>query len=92
MLDPGIGFGKAPEQSLTAIARLSELTSFGLPLLLGASRKRFIDKVSPAPLDQRLGGGEPVGSPVSARMAAAPTAESPGMLVASRVRSSSSRT
>ena len=30
--------------------------SFGLPLLLGASRKRFIDKVSPAPPDRRLGG------------------------------------
>src|SRR5262249_42598089 len=49
VLDPGIGFGKTPEQSLTAIARLPELRSFGLPLLVGASRKRFIDKVSPAP-------------------------------------------
>jgi len=56
VLDPGIGFGKTPEQSLTAIARLSELKSFGLPLLVGASRKRFIDSVSPAPPDQRLGG------------------------------------
>ena len=56
VLDPGIGFGKTPEQSLTAIARLPELKSFGLPLLVGASRKRFIDKVSPAPPDQRLGG------------------------------------
>jgi len=56
VLDPGIGFGKTPEQSLTAIARLSELRSFGLPLLVGASRKRFIDKVSPAPPDRRLGG------------------------------------
>jgi dihydropteroate synthase len=56
VLDPGIGFGKTPEQSITAIARLAELKSFGLPLLLGASRKRFIDKVSPAPPDQRLGG------------------------------------
>ena len=56
VLDPGIGFGKTPEQSLIAIARLDELASFGLPLLLGASRKRFIDKVSPAPPDQRLGG------------------------------------
>jgi dihydropteroate synthase len=56
VLDPGIGFGKTPEQSLIAIARLGELESFGLPLLLGASRKRFIDKVSPAPPDQRLGG------------------------------------
>jgi dihydropteroate synthase len=56
MLDPGIGFGKTPEQSLVAISRLPELKSFGLPLLVGASRKRFIDKVSPAPPDQRLGG------------------------------------
>jgi len=56
VLDPGIGFGKTAEQSLTAIARIGELKSFGLPLLLGASRKRFIDKVSPAPPDQRLGG------------------------------------
>src|SRR6516165_3832446 len=56
VLDPGIGFGKTPEQSLTAIARLPELRSFGLPLLVGASRKRFIDTVSPAPPDQRLGG------------------------------------
>src|SRR5262249_31545407 len=56
VLDPGIGFGKTPEQSLTAIARLPDLRSFGLPLLAGASRKRFIDKVPPAPPDQRLGG------------------------------------
>jgi dihydropteroate synthase len=56
VLDPGVGFGKTPEQSMTAIARLAELRSFGLPLLVGASRKRFIDKASPAPPDQRLGG------------------------------------
>jgi dihydropteroate synthase len=56
VLDPGIGFGKTPQQSITAIARLGELKSFGLPLLIGASRKRFIDSISPAPPDQRLGG------------------------------------
>jgi dihydropteroate synthase len=56
VLDPGIGFGKTAEQSLTAIARIGEFKSFALPLLVGASRKRFIDKVSPAPPDQRLGG------------------------------------
>jgi dihydropteroate synthase len=56
VLDPGIGFGKTPEQSLIAIARLRELEAFGLPILVGASRKRFIDKISPAPPDQRLGG------------------------------------
>ena len=56
VLDPGIGFGKTPQQSITAIARLGELKSFGLPLLIGASRKRFIDSVSPAPPDQPIGG------------------------------------
>jgi dihydropteroate synthase len=56
VLDPGIGFGKTPEQSVTAIARLGELKSFGLPLLIGASRKRFIDKISAAAPDRRLGG------------------------------------
>ena len=56
VLDPGIGFGKTPQQSLIAIARLRELKSFGLPLLVGASRKRFIASISPAPPDQRLGG------------------------------------
>ena len=56
VLDPGIGFGKTPEQSIIAIARLAELKSFGLPLLIGASRKRFIDRISPAPPDRRLGG------------------------------------
>jgi dihydropteroate synthase len=56
VLDPGIGFGKTPEQSLTAIARFAEFKSFGLPLLIGASRKRFIDTISPAPPDRRLGG------------------------------------
>jgi dihydropteroate synthase len=55
-LDPGIGFGKTQEQSITALGRLSELDSFGLPLLVGASRKRFIATVSPSEPDQRLGG------------------------------------
>ncbi len=45
VLDPGIGFGKTPEQSLTCIARLDALRGFGLPLLVGASRKRFIHSV-----------------------------------------------
>jgi len=56
VLDPGIGFGKTPQQSILAIARLGELNSFGLPLLIGASRKRFIDSISSAPPDQRIGG------------------------------------
>ncbi len=56
MLDPGIGFGKTQEQSITALARLNELGSYGLPLLVGASRKLFIASVSPSEPQQRLGG------------------------------------
>ena len=56
VLDPGIGFGKTPEQSMTALARLDEFSAFGLPLLVGASRKRFISSVTPSEPHQRLGG------------------------------------
>jgi dihydropteroate synthase len=56
VLDPGIGFGKTAEQSITMIARLSELRSFGLPLLIGLSRKRFIESVSPSKPGERIGG------------------------------------
>jgi dihydropteroate synthase len=56
VLDPGIGFGKTPEQSMTVLARLNELGAFGLPLLVGASRKRFISSVVPSEPHQRLGG------------------------------------
>jgi dihydropteroate synthase len=56
VLDPGIGFGKTPEQSMTALARLDDFSAFGLPLLVGASRKRFISSVTPSEPHQRLGG------------------------------------
>ncbi len=56
VLDPGIGFGKTPEQSMTALARLDELRQFGCSILVGASRKRFISTVTPSEPQQRLGG------------------------------------
>ena len=56
VLDPGIGFGKTQEQSMTVLARLDELSAFGLPLLIGASRKRFISEIMPSEPQQRLGG------------------------------------
>jgi dihydropteroate synthase len=56
VLDPGIGFGKTPEQSIICLARLAEFKSFGLPLLVGASRKRFINSVTPSPPHERIGG------------------------------------
>lgn len=56
VLDPGIGFGKTQEQSLIVLARLDQLKAFGLPILVGASRKVFIASVSPSEPQQRLGG------------------------------------
>jgi dihydropteroate synthase len=56
VLDPGIGFGKSAEQSIAALARLEHLKSFGLPLLIGASRKSFIASIVPSEPQQRLGG------------------------------------
>ena len=65
VLDPGIGFGKTQQQSMTALVRLDELSAFGLPLLVGASRKRFISSVVPSEPHQRLGGS------IAAHLAAA---------------------
>ena len=56
VLDPGIGFGKTPEQSMEAIAKLETFKRFNLPILIGASRKRFIDTVSPSAPLERVGG------------------------------------
>lgn len=41
-IDPGIGFGKTLQHNLTLMANLSQLHHHGFPILLGASRKRFI--------------------------------------------------
>jgi dihydropteroate synthase len=42
VLDPGIGFGKSAAQNFELLARLPELARLGFPLMVGASRKRFI--------------------------------------------------
>lgn len=46
--DPGIGFGKTMTHNLTLLARISLFHSLGCPILLGASRKRFIGEISGA--------------------------------------------
>jgi dihydropteroate synthase len=58
VLDPGIGFGKRLEHNLALLARIGELGELAgsFPLLVGASRKSFVDKISPAPPTERLGG------------------------------------
>lgn len=55
-LDPGIGFGKTVAHNLELIRRLGELRQLGRPLVLGASRKSFIGKITGRPVRERLGG------------------------------------
>ena len=50
VLDPGLGFGKRAEQSLTLLARVHALAALGRPLLVGASRKSFMNAAT-GPLD-----------------------------------------
>jgi len=56
VLDPGIGFAKTHEQNVELLARLGELRVFGLPLLLGASRKSVIGNILMLPSEERLEG------------------------------------
>jgi len=56
VLDIGIGFGKTLEHNLTLLKHLSHFKTLHYPLLVGASRKSLIDKISPSPVDRRLGG------------------------------------
>lgn len=55
-IDPGIGFGKTPEQNLELIARVGELARAGSPVLVGPSRKSFLGKVLDLPVGERLEG------------------------------------
>jgi dihydropteroate synthase len=45
IIDPGLGFGKARRQNFEIVARLHRLRRFGLPILLGASRKSFVQAI-----------------------------------------------
>ncbi len=42
LIDPGLGFGKSPEQSLELLLHAGELRSLGFPVAIGASRKSFL--------------------------------------------------
>ena len=56
ILDPGIGFGKTWRQELEIIRRLEELKQLGRPILIGPSRKSFINMVLDLPVGQRVEG------------------------------------
>jgi dihydropteroate synthase len=62
-LDPGIGFGKTVEHNLELLSRLDELVALGRPVLVGASRKRFLGRM--------LGEPDALQGPVSAGIAVA---------------------
>lgn len=53
ILDPGIGFGKTVEHNLTLLRHLDRLVGLGRPVLLGASRKRFLGAILGAEPAQR---------------------------------------
>jgi dihydropteroate synthase len=55
VVDPGIGFGKSAEGNLSLLRRLPALAEIG-PVLIGASRKRFIGAVLELPVEERLEG------------------------------------
>jgi dihydropteroate synthase len=65
-LDPGIGFGKTVEHNLALLARLDELVALGRPVLVGASRKRFLGRI--------LGDANALTGPVAAGVAVAAVA------------------
>jgi len=56
VLDVGIGFGKTLNDNLTLLKHLQHFLTLKHPLLVGASRKSMIDKISPSSVENRLAG------------------------------------
>ena len=56
IIDPGVGFAKTYEMNLIVVNRLEELKQFGLPVLLGTSRKSMIGLTLEEPVENRLEG------------------------------------
>ncbi|MEQ8934527.1 MAG: dihydropteroate synthase [Amphiplicatus sp.] len=57
IVDPGVGFGKSADHNLALLANVARLAALGAPVLIGASRKRFIASLDrPGEASERLGG------------------------------------
>jgi len=56
LLDPGIGFGKSMEDNYRLIRDLDAFSGFGLPLVIGVSRKSFIGRLLGVPESERIFG------------------------------------
>ncbi|HEY2030178.1 MAG TPA: dihydropteroate synthase [Myxococcales bacterium] len=94
-LDPGLGFAKVGAQNFTVLRRLRELTQLGRPVVVGASRKSFIGKVTGRDAGDRLFGS--VAAAVSAALSGAAIvrvhdvrATREALLVADAIRTASS--
>ncbi|MDU5308320.1 MAG: dihydropteroate synthase [Varibaculum cambriense] len=61
ILDPGLGFAKSAEQSWELLGNLEQLEQLGYPLLIGASRKRFLEMAVPAGWEDSLPAGVKAG-------------------------------
>ena len=62
ILDPGLGFAKSAEQSWELLGNLEQLAQLGYPLLIGASRKRFLEMAVPASWEDNLPAGVKAGA------------------------------
>lgn len=56
ILDPGIGFGKTPQQNIILMSKLDEIKALGYPILLGTSRKSMLGKILDLPPKERMEG------------------------------------
>lgn len=56
VFDPGIGFSKSPPVSFEVLRKTAQFGCLGVPIMIGASRKSFINWVHASPPEQRLGG------------------------------------
>ncbi|PKN70677.1 MAG: dihydropteroate synthase [Deltaproteobacteria bacterium HGW-Deltaproteobacteria-12] len=56
VIDPGIGFGKTPEDNFRIINNLGELRTLGIPIMIGTSRKAFLGKITGGEPQERVEG------------------------------------
>ena len=53
VIDPGLGFGKTPEQNIELLRGVGALRVLGRPILVGPSRKRFLGTLTGRPVEER---------------------------------------
>lgn len=70
IIDPGLGFGKSVSGNLTILANIGEFSRFGLPILIGASRKGFIGAVQGGGSSGAAGSSAPAADRLEGTLAA----------------------